>query len=221
MKKILILSALVFLLISSTNLLAQKILTEGTVVYNIDINTTTETGTKPLSTVTSTVLVKNNLTRSEMVSSVGNEITIHDAKLGSAIVLKEYSGQKLMITLTKENWEFKNKAYNDINFTLTDETKNIAGIECKKATAVLGNGNSFVVFYNPAIVMGNKLYNVTFKNLPGLAMQYTFEQGKTTFTYTAASVNFDPVPASKFDTPKAGYRVMTYDQNQQIKKGDQ
>jgi GLPGLI family protein len=220
MKNFLTPIAIVFLLMVCTNLMAQKTLSEGTIVYNIDINTTTEMGTKPLSSVTSTVMVKNMLTRSEMVSSVGNEITIHDAKLGSAIILKEYSGQKLMITLNKENWEFKNKAYNDVNFTFTDETKTIAGFECKKATAVLANGNTFVVFYNPTILMGNKLYNVTFKNLPGLAMQYTFEQGKTTFTYTAASVNFDPVSASKFETPKAGYRVMTYDQNQQIKKGD-
>ncbi|MBO9659054.1 MAG: hypothetical protein J7527_09535, partial [Chitinophagaceae bacterium] len=37
--------------------------------------------------------------------------------------------------------------------------------------------------------------------------------GKQKVTYTVSSINFNLVPAAKFDTPKSGYRVMTYEES--------
>lgn len=199
---------------------AQKVLNEGTVTYDITI----QTGSKEpqmadlLDGATTTVYVKGNQTRTDMVSALGNESTIYDGKSGKAVILKEYSGQKLMITLTKENWAEKNKKYNDLQFTLLDEQKTIAGYKCNKATSTL-DGVPIVVYYCPEITVANKEYNTTFKNLPGLAMQYEIESGKLKFTYTASKINFDPIAAARFDFPKTGYRVMTYEENQQMKKG--
>jgi len=211
---------LIFLLASAFSF-AQKTIAEGTLIYDIVI----ESGNKDSQLIEGlkgsiiTVSLKGGLSRSDMVSGLGNETTIHDSKTGNAIILKEYSNQKLMITLTKENWEAKNKAFNDIKFDLTDETIPIAGYLCKKATAIIPGGKSFIVYYSPDILVANKEYNNLFRNLPGLVIQYEYELGAMSYICTLTKVSYEPIPASKFDFPKSGYRIMTYEENQQMRKG--
>jgi len=45
-------------------------------------------------------------------------------------------------------------------------------------------------------------------------MEYESSIGKTQVTYTVSKISLSPVPASKFDIPKTGYRVMTYKESQ-------
>ena len=190
----------------------QKVISEGTLVYNISIQTGSNEPKMAdmLDGATTTIYIKNNQSRSELVSGLGSEVTIYDSKKGSGVILKDYSGQKLMITLTNEDWNKKNSKYEGITFETTTETMEIAGYNCKKAIAKLRDGSSFVVYYTPELEMADKNYDTQFKNLPGLALQYEWQSGKMKFKYTLSKINFDPVPTSKFDIPKSGYRVMTY-----------
>ena len=201
----------------------QKTFAEGTIIYNIEIRTANNLPGKEnvVNGGTNTIYLKGHNSRTEMLSPLGNETTIHDAKLGNAVILKEYSGQKLMIKLTRENWMEKNKSYNNIRFETVDESKTIAGYKCKKAVAKMTDGKSFLVYYSPDLLVANKEYNPTFTNLPGLAMEYEIESGNMIFKFTVAKINVDPVQLSKFDFPKSGYRVMTYEENQQLNKGNQ
>ena len=191
---------------------AQKIVSEGTLVYNISIQTGSSEPKMAdmLDGATTTIYVKGSQSRSELVSGLGSEVTIYDAKKGSGVILKDYSGQKLMITLTKDDWEKKNSKYEGITFENTNETLDIAGYNCKKAIAKLKDGSAFVVYYTPDLEMADKDYDSQFRNLPGLALQYEWQSGKMRFKYTLSKINFDVVPASKFEIPKSGYRVMTY-----------
>ncbi len=203
---------------------AQKTISisEGTIVYGMTIqagDTAPQKG-DALDGASTTVYLKGSSSRTDMISPLGNETNIHDAKTGNAVILKEFSGQKLMITLTKENWQAKNKAYKDIKFDLTDETKSIAGFTCKKAIAKMSNGKTFIIYYAPDLVIANKEYDPTFSDLPGLAMEYEIETGKMKFKYTVSKISFDAVQLSKFDFPKSGYRVMTYEEARQLKKGN-
>jgi GLPGLI family protein len=194
---------------------AQKSISEGTIVYTISI----ETGNSKqpqmadaLDGATTTVYLKGALSRTDMVSSLGNESTIYNAQTGEAVILKEYSSQKLMITLTKEDWMTKNKNYEGVSFVPGTETKVIDGYNCKKATAKLEDGSTIIVYYTPDLAVTNKDYDQTFKNLPGLAMQYEFQSGKLKFKYVVTRLDLSPVPLAKFDSPRSGYRVMTYDE---------
>jgi len=159
---------------------------------------------------TTTINLKGSQSRSELVSGLGSEITIYDSKKGSGVILKDYSGQKLMITLTKDDWDKRNSKYEGITFETTNETLNIAGYNCKKTIAKLKDGSSFVVYYTTELDIADKDYDSQFKNLPGLALQYEWQSGKMRFKYTLTKINFDLVPSFKFDIPKSGYRVMTY-----------
>ena len=211
-KKNILMVLLMFLTVSS---FAQKTLSEGTIVYDVVVNT----GNKEpqmadaLDGATTTVYLKGSKSRTDMVSALGTESNIYDSKTGNAIILKEYSSQKLMITLTKENWETKNKAYSNVMFEFLPETKEINGYSCKKAIAKMSNGKTFNVYYTADVVVSNKEYNYTFKDLPGLAIQYEIEAGKTKINYTVSKIDFTAVATSKFDTPKTGYRVMTYEES--------
>ncbi len=222
MKKLGYLSLFISLQAGGFEVMAQKVITEGTIVYTMEIRQANGTSPQNLlvTGASNTVYVKGNNSRIDMISSLGNETTIHDAKLGNAVILKEFSGQKLMIRLTRENWIAKNSSYHNIKFDLYDETKKIDGYTCKKAVAKMTDGKTFVVFYTTELTVANKEYNPTFTNLPGLAMEYEIESGNMVFRFTVSKINFDPVQVSKFDFPKSGYRVMTYEENLQIKKGN-
>jgi GLPGLI family protein len=198
----------------STSVTAQKTFTDGTLVYNMSV----ETGSgQPkmadmLDGATTTIYLKGNDSRSELVSSLGREATIYDAVTGKGVILKDYSGQKLMITLTPQNWQENNKKYEGITFTNTGETANIAGFNCKKAIAKLKNGTTFTVFYTTDVIPANKSYDAQFTTLPGLPVQYEMQSGKMKFKFTLASISYNSVPASKFEIPKSGYRVLTYEE---------
>ena len=203
---------LIIYLLSAFTASAQKVISEGTLVYNISIQTGSGEPKMAdmLDGATTTIYIKGSQSRSELVSGLGSEVTIYDSKNGSGVILKDYSGQKLMITLTKDDWDKKNSKYEGITFETTNETLNIAGYNCKKAIAKLKDGSSFVVYYTPELEVADKGYDSQFKNLPGLALQYEWQSGKMKFKYTLSKINFDAVSSIKFDIPKSGYRVMTY-----------
>ncbi|MEP7251880.1 MAG: hypothetical protein ABI683_05850 [Ginsengibacter sp.] len=208
-----------FILLISFSILAlygsaQKTLSEGSLVYNISV----ETGSAEpkmadmLDGATTTVFLKGNMSRTEMISGLGSEATIHNATTGSGVILKDYSGQKLMITLTPEDWEKNNKKYDGITFENSGEASVIDGFNCKKAVAKLKDGSTFTVYYTTDVSLSNKNYDYQFKTLPGLAVQYEMQSGKMKFKFTLSKINYDSVPASKFEIPKSGYRVLSYEE---------
>ena len=196
----------------------QKKVSELTLVYDAAISS----GSKEpkmadaLDGATTTVYLKGPMSRTEMVSALFSSTTIHDSKTGTAVVLREVSGQKLLIRMTAENWAEKNKRYSGITFTDTKETRTIAGYKCTKAEAKLADGTTFTVYYTTEIIPENKEYDSQFRNLNGLPLEYELVQGKLTIKYTVSKINLNPVPASKFDIPKSGYREMTYDESKKM-----
>lgn len=195
---------------------AQKTVADATISYSVSSQGGAAKN-DALDGATSVVYLRTGLSRVDMTSTLGKETTIYDSKVGTGAILKEYSGQKLMVTLTKDNWVLKNARFDGVVFETTAETKQVAGYNCKKATAKLKEG-SVTVYYAPDISLSNKDALPLFKTLAGLPVQYELQNGGMTFIYTLTKIDFNPVPAAKFDYPKSGYRVMTYDENVQQKK---
>lgn len=203
------------LLLCSAPLFGQKKLTEATISYDIVINTNNKTpqAADMLDGAISVIYLKGNSSRAEMISSLGTQSTIVDGKTGNVTILKDYGEQKYMITLTPENWKQSNKKYEGIIFTYEEEYKTIAGYSCQKATGKLADGSTFTVYFTRDLVPVNKDFQYLNKNLPGLAMQYEANLGEQKVTYTVSNINFNPVPAAKFDLPVSGYRVMTFEES--------
>lgn len=191
----------------------QKKISELSIAYN------TVTASKQNSkgaTATHTIYIKGNMSRSETVSPLFSATLIHDSKTGTAVVLREVSGQKLLIRMNADNWQDKNKRLEGIQFTNTSETKVIAGYQCTKAVAQTKDGFTITVYYTRDLVPDNKDYDPQFKNLNGLPLEYQLTNGNLSINYTFSSINFNPVPASKFDIPKSGYREMTYEESKKL-----
>ena len=221
MKPVLQIAALFFCALFTKSVTAQKQLSDGILTYNISI-VSPKSETPSLNSLNGavwTVYLKPALSRTEMKSNLGLESTVYDNRAGNGFILKEYSGQKLMISMNASNWVQKNKTYDDLNFSVTNDLTNISGYQCKKATATLADGKLFTVYFDPSVVISNKKYNNAFPTLPGLPVQYEIQSGNLSFKYTLSSLTYDAVPASKFEAPKSGFRVMTFDENQQLKKG--
>ena len=221
MKKVSRFLLVIVLLTGCLSAYTQRNISEGTIVYDMEIKSDNETQkSNAITGATTTVYLKGNNIRTDMVSALGKEIIIFNSNKDNAVILKEFSGQKLMITLNKANWKAKNKMYSDIKFEITNEVKMIAGYSTRKAIANMADGKTFVVYYAPDLVVANKDYDATFSNLPGLAIQYEIESGKMKFKYTISKISYEPVLVSLFDFPVSGYRVMTYEENQNLKKGN-
>ncbi len=209
-------------MLAVTELNAQRRLTEATISYDIVINTSDKEpkAVDLLDGATSVIYLKGNSSRSEMISSLGVQSTIIDGKTGHVTVLKDYGDQKYMIKMTPDNWKASNKKYEGISFTYTDEYKTIAGYKCQKAIGRMADSSSFTVYFTKDLVPVNKDFQYINKSLPGLAMQYEATLGNMIVTYTVATINFNPVQQAKFDLPKSGYRVMTYEESMGGVKND-
>jgi GLPGLI family protein len=198
--------------------MAQKKVSEITLVYDAIISTgdSQPKMADAFDGSSTTIYISGAQSRSEMTSALSSSTTIYDGKTGSAVILQEISGQKILIKMTAENWRDKNKRYEGIQFVNTDETKTIGGYKCIKAVAKMKDGSSFTVYYTKELILDNADYNSQFKNLEGLPLEYEVTQGALKIKHVVSKINMNPVPASKFDIPKTGYREMTYEESRKL-----
>jgi GLPGLI family protein len=195
---------------------AQKKFTEGTIFYDVVINTGSD---KPQDAdffdgATSAVYLKGAKSRTEMVSSLGTQATIIDGTKNSVVVLKEYGDQKYIIQMTPDNWKDANRNSEGVVFSYTpDVSKTILGYKCSQAVGQLKDGTKFIVWYTTELIPENKDFQYANKSLPGLALEYETTMGSLKVTYTVSKLSFGTVPAAKFDIPRAGYRILSYDES--------
>jgi GLPGLI family protein len=203
------------LIFSFTAIFAQKKFSEGSIVYNVVVNTNDPNPklADGFDGATNTIYIKGKLSRSELVSVYGTQSTIIDGRTGNVNVLKEYGDKRYMIRMTPTDWVEANQRYDSVTFTDENEYKTIAGYNCRKAIGKLKNGETFVVFYTTELIPENQDFQYSNKSLPGLALEYESNLGKNKVIFSASKISFDPVPASKFDLPKSGFRVMTYQES--------
>ncbi|MBS1761382.1 MAG: hypothetical protein JSR00_00705 [Bacteroidetes bacterium] len=219
MKKLYLVS--IFAVLLSFFATAQKSVSEATIVYDISVlKSDNPKISSALEGATLSLYLKGNESKSEMKSKLGREADVYNSATGNGFILKDYSGQKLMITLNKSNWIQKNSFYSGLKFNIEDYPKTIAGYKVKRASAVLPSGKEFIVYFSPEINLSNKSYNNAFPQLNGLPIQYELESGNVLFRYMLKSFTTDNVTDSEFDKPKADYRVMTYDESQRLKIGN-
>ena len=48
-----------------------------------------------------------------------------------------------------------------------------------------------------------------------MPVQYEMQTPKLKLKFTLASISYNPIPASEFEIPTSGYRVLTYDETKQ------
>jgi GLPGLI family protein len=203
-----------FLVFLTTYTTAQtgRLISECTVQYDLSLedgNADAEFA-KNMKGAIKTVYIKGNRSRSDFVTPSYIQTILNDSKSDTTVVLRELGATKYLSYLTEEKRQNQNKRYEGMVISPSGETKTILGYECVKAVAKLKDGSTFNLYYAPSIVPSNKEYEYQFKDVPGFVLEYETqtEDGKTKIKYSASKITLNPVPASKFDVPKSGYRVL-------------
>lgn len=212
MKKILAILSFALLLIPRIIAQETKIISDCTVNYDVTVEDAK--GNPPVSkamAATNKVLyIKGPNIRSDLETPNFKQIMIYDAKTDSTVILRELGNTKYISYLDGKKRKEKNKKYEGIKFTKTNEKKTILGYECNKVIATLTDGSTYDVYYTNSIVPSTTEYEYQFKDLPGFVLEYEaeLEHGKTKVKFTASKITLTPVPVAKFDVPKTGYRVL-------------
>ena len=210
---------LAFLLTSIGKIEAQKIINEATLTYKVEIkNSTTNQPVQNSNANQYVIYIKGLSSRSDLITSMGSESAVYDSKKSSGYIAKSYSGQKLLINLTKAEWFTQNAIFQQLKFNVTSETKNISGYECKKAISKLATGETIIVYFEPNIELSNQDYILAFPELKGLPIVIERESKGSTFTYTLADIIYDNVASNLFEISQKNYRVMTYEDAKKFQK---
>lgn len=173
---------------------------------------------------------KNGKSLSEMSSMMFTNQTVIDDK--GMTMLMEQMGNKMAVKQTKEEMEkeaakVKDKPA-DPKIEYTNETKTIAGYECKKAivTMLVGKDKKeekMEIWYSDKFENPNKdgkgQGQNFMKGFKGLPFEFANAQGAMKFTFTAKAVSTDPIDDSKFNLSTEGYKMMTMDELKAMRGG--
>lgn len=212
MKIIVTILSLAFLLSAETFAQETKIISDCTVNFDVAVQDAKANAAvlKTMFGTTKIVYIKGTRSRSDLETPNFRQTMIYDSKSDSTIILRELGNTRYISYLDGNKRKEKNKKYEGMKFTKTNEKKTILGYDCSKVIANLADGSAFNVYYTPAIVPSTTEYEYQFRDLPGFVLEYEaeFEHGKTKVTFTASKISLVPVPVAKFDVPKTGYRVL-------------
>lgn len=185
-----------------------KVVSDCTATFSITSNKAATNNN--LAGAVKTLYVKGNVIRVEVTSSAFTQSVIYNNASGDAVLLKEMGNDKFIKKIDAEGFKQQNSNYEGMKISYTGETKTILGYDCKKGTATLKNSSVFTFYYTTSLKLSATENPYQFKDIPGFVLEYEIAGDDKTskITYTATRVNFNPVPASKFDIPTTGYRTL-------------
>jgi len=191
---------------------AQKIVNEATLTYKVEIiDSITNQPVQNSNSNQYIIYTKGFSSRSDLITSMGSESAVYDSKKGNGFIAKSYSGQKLLINLTKADWVTQNVIFQQLKFNVTSETKKISGYDCKKAISKLASEEIIIVYFEPNIQLSNQDYTLAFPKLNGLPIVIERESKGKKFTYTLTDIIYDNVASNLFEIVQKNYRIMNYE----------
>jgi GLPGLI family protein len=203
---------LAFFCFLSGKIEAQKIINEATLTYKVEVgNSISNQQTQSSNASQYKIYIKGLSSRSDLITSMGSESAIYDAKKENGYITKSYSGQKLLINLTKADWLTQNAKFQQLKFDVTTETKKISGYDCKKAISKLASGETIVVYFEPNIILSNQDYSLAFPGLQGLPIIIESESKGNIFRYTLSDIIYDNLASNLFEIVQKNYRIMNYE----------
>jgi GLPGLI family protein len=202
---------------------------EGYILYDMKIEGLPPEQAAMMGDMETKVTFKNGKALTEVTSMMFSQQMVVDET--GMTMLMEQMGNKIAMKQTKEEMDkaeakAKDKPA-DPKIEYTNETKMIAGYECKKAIiTTVGKDKKeekmemwyCEKFENPNKEGKGRGQNVM-KGLKGMPFEYAGGQGGMKFKMTAKEVSTDPVADSKFVLSTEGYKVMTADELKAMQGG--
>ena len=213
-------STLAFISLSVLSLTAQN--NEGFILYDMKIEGLPPEQAAMVGDMENKVTFKNGKVLTEMTSMMFTNQTVIDEN--GMVMLMEQMGNKMAIKQTKDEMEKEAAKQKDKladpKIEYINETKSIAGYECKKAIiSIVGKDKKeekMEVWYSEKFANPNKEGKGKgqgfMKGLKGMPFEYAGGQGGMKFKMVAKEVSVDPVSDGKFNLSTDGYKLMTMDE---------
>jgi hypothetical protein len=207
MKKIIMKSSLTFILlfIISSALVAGKPF-DGVITYKISYpDSKFSEAQLNMFPKVMTVSVKGSKARTEMNVGGGTTVEILDYVAKTKVALINMMGQKFAIKQTAQEIEKENAQQPKGIVNVTNETKSIAGYNCKKAIVTSdedGVKSTFEVWFTEEL--GGKdanFDNPLYKDINGVMLEFLIKTPQITMKLTATSVEKKAVSAKDFEIP--------------------
>ncbi len=212
LSKILVLLSL-FLIISS-NAHSQKAFT-GQIKYKLDYEgMEVNEAMKAMLPEQMILTIKQNKSKTELKTGMGDQVSIFDGNTKASVSLINMMGQKIAIKKTLDEVEIDRNKYPDLKLTLANETKEIAGYNCHKATievdaADLNGLSTFTVYYTDELGnMGINYSDPLFRKIKGVMLEYEVKTRGLLMKFKATEVKKTKVSDDTFLIPE-GYKEMT------------
>ena len=220
-------STLAFISLSVLSLTAQN--NEGFILYDMKIEGLPPEQAAIVGDMENKVTFKNCKVLTEMTSMMFTNQTVIDEN--GMVMLMEQMGNKMAIKQTKDEMEKEAAKQKDKladpKIEYINETKSIAGYECKKAIiSIVGKDKKeekMEVWYSEKFANPNKEGKGKgqgfMKGLKGMPFEYAGGQGGMKFKMVAKEVSVDPVSDGKFNLSTDGYKLMTMDELKALQGG--
>ena len=203
-------------IVGANNLDAQRIVAECTVEYRVqpdsgwtENNADKYPDTSPIQfNGMKRVYMKGNDLRTDMESPGFLQSMIYDKSNQQSVILRVIGTNKFITRLEGNDWQQEMKKYDSVQITYLNAYKTIIGYDCKSLVLTLKDGSEYLIYYTTTIAPSVREFELAFKEVPGFVLQYVVKRNNRRVTYTATRISFSPVPASRFDIPSSGYRVL-------------
>lgn len=204
------------ILFFSTNTNAQKKkVFQGTISYEITYPGASLTpAQKAQLPTTQDVTVKDCKTKTEMITGPVTQASVTDGTAKTETVLIDYMGTKYALKLTTDEINESLAKYPMPVVTNTEDTKEIAGYNCKKAILTTTDEDGVIsndtIFYTDEIGCIDLNFSTQFKDIPGAVLEYSVyvDQIEAYMKYTAKTVKKSKVSDNLFLIP-SDYQEVT------------
>ena len=160
-----------------------------------------------------TLTIKDTKSKFEIsMGQMGTQIQIIDGEAKTVTSVMDMMGQKFYYVESEEDINEDLGDGETIDFQIIDETKEIAGYECKKAIVTVKEGSEemqFTVFFTEEI--GSQSLNIDnpyFQDVPGAMLEFEIDTGAGKMKMEAISVDKKKVADTEFEVP-AGFEEKT------------
>jgi GLPGLI family protein len=193
---------------------------EGSITYSATIDNTNAGGDAATNEQVKAMLQNMKLTmyfkgKNTRVNTDMGMMTNTTIKNGDKVtMLIDAMGMKYKLNPTADQMKQQKMSEKDYTITYTNDTKTIAGYECKKAIIKMKDGKTSDVYYTDK-VFPEAAQNLPYTGFKGCPLQYVISKNGMSMTMTATEVSIKPVDDSIFNIPD-GYSEMPESMKSQI-----
>jgi len=195
---------------------AQKIFSEGEIVYNINIERSSEANNVRSVNAVYTILKKGNLLRKELKMNNGFEMVLLTNGSGS-YSLKKLNDKFFAIKMDEEDLKKKRNPFEGFDLQTLKGNRKISGIDGREGIVTYKDGSSAEIVY----AADWEIDGFIFERFPGIKQlpilfDYKNEDGSVTH-FKVVKIIARPVETSSFEIP-ANYKLLSPREYAQMKK---